>query len=411
MPFPFLLPPDFRPPDVLRSLASNFSSVRADSGPVQPGLPVVVKLVPPTAAGLQVTDILPIPITLGGYSQNVLFDGLAPPPPQELPAPFLPMPNVTGPMPAIVPLVGSVTGAVKLEGVPGQLTGLSGTLPLPIQLPVTLSVQWSVLKGDGTQAEGGSFTAPNGLTSPEATFIFRPDLVALINQPPEPVEFKIRAHVTLKAGPHRHSFDLPDIPVPVPCIAVPKLAAFFMHVDFLPVWRNNTGAALIVVPKDSPLCSVAQLTSALNALSTAIIPFRSLPMFAAMLPGLGQLISILSIPQGIVMRAADAQNEVKNLNNIRLLEKFWNDIEAEDVFSSMIFLGPSKSSVKCFNARNCSEGEGAFTLTLGDNSMIALIRNMHSGSPLAEPSGNTLTVNTRPKGGDFGDSLSSMKFP
>jgi hypothetical protein len=80
-------------------------------------------------------------------------------------------------MPARVPVVGNIVGTQELQGVPGLLEQVAGKLPIPVEVPVGVTVKWRVFAEDHTtelQEGATTFSAPTGTTSPQASFVFAP---------------------------------------------------------------------------------------------------------------------------------------------------------------------------------------------------------------------------------------------
>jgi hypothetical protein len=179
----------------------------------------------------------------------------------------------------------------------------------------------------------------------------------------------------------------------------------FQHKDF-------KGISLIVVPASSPL-GQSEISGALETLRTALDPFDDLLTILSFVVGEVSAIQGILASAKIVFRKAD---ELKNLNDIDLEGGLLNDTEAEDELSSLIFFGPPRRQVQCFNARNFSASEGQMNVTLGAE-LIVEVQNLHSNSPASAPSGR-VSVPRAPTGSrflfhditSFGDELSSLRF-
>lgn len=412
----------------LQALASSFTATRNGPQTVNPGQVVGFKLAPTSAGDLQVTDLVDGAVKMTWIAKNVRFntaltEGLLAAPADPF-APGALDGLIAGGMPAIVPLVVptpalNTIGTQQLTGVPGLLSQLVGSFPIPVQVPVQLGVHWDVLDDQDhpVAAGAGTYAAPSGTSAPEVSFVFAPQTVELTTDLTLPfVRRFIRATVTLTAGSTVHSFALPKIPVDIPAIPLPTLAVFFLHTNFAPRSGDDDGAALIVVPNNSPLRSLAQLNPVLATLKNTLSSLTTLGDFASFLLGLDELTHALPAQPHVEFRVANAANAIANLNDITLIQRAWyeNDTEAEDELSSMILIGPSGKSVSCFNARSTGTGEGAFTVSTGKG-MVALVRSLHSANPGVTPSTASLTVDTAPPGGifnpdDFGDDLSSIRF-
>lgn len=415
------------PVATLQALASGFSATRIGPEVVQPGQPVRVRLSPSTV-DVQATDLLSGELSLTWITKNVRFKN------HSLEAAFADSPfdpaalaNVLdGGMPARVPVVGNIVGTQELPGVPGQLAQLAGTVPIPVstELPVQVAVKWTVHDETGTAVAPGptSFSTPQGTAGPDVSFVFAPQTVELTSAVSVPVVRRfIRATVTLTAGATQHVFPLPDIPVVIPAIPIPTVVVFFLHPDFAASVGDDAGAAFIVVPNNSPLKSTAQLQATLNTIQSTLGSLTSVANFAAFLLGLQELSNALAAqPQpNVQFRVADGANEIKNFNEVTLIERAWyqNNTEAEDELSSMIFIGPEGKGIRCFNFRNTRSGDGAFTLTIGPK-LHAFVRTLHAWAPTSGPDTGELVVDVPPpswpfpvrRPDTFGDELSSMLF-
>jgi len=381
--------------DTLNSVRDMLSISPTVPAQVQIGQPIHTEILP-SLDGVEVSDIISSPINFSFVGKGVVFTDANPANPATLQSlPFFDLSTVP---PTVRP------------GVPGLLGAVTGTVPVAIQLPVKLEVEWSVRAQDGTVLnQGAEFLAPDGLSSPKVTVVFLPQVVELTTGvPAAPVVPRIlHARVRLTASGTSTAWrDLPDVSVNVPGIAVPTLLAAFLDTNF-------QGAILVMVPSNSPFGSLAPAVTALNNLQAALAPLSSIARFAAFVSGLQQLTSLLNSEPHIQFRATAG---ISNLNDITLISRSWyeNDTEAEDELSSMILIGPFKRRAECFNDRGFDDDEGKFTLTLGLE-LFAAIRTLHSASPVSEPRGDEIVIDTAPPGGwfepdTFGDELSSIRF-
>lgn len=347
-------------------------------------------------------------------------------------------PNVTGGMP-IPPLltlnIGNVTnGPTSPPGVPGVLGLLSGTVPIVNEVTeqlthaVTVEVRWRVRDesnavvsdvdwklgagGPGLEGTGGQINPPvSGALTP-LNMVFPVIFVELTSSPTPVVRRSIQASVRLTAGSVSTGFvDLPPLDVPLPVVPVPTLLLLFEH-------KNFEGIVLAVVPASSPL-DQGGITAALDTLKAAIDPLDDvLTVLSFVFSEIDTVKGILATAK-VVFRKAD---EIDNLNDIDLDTAFiiGNDTEAEDELSSLIFFGPPRRQVRCFNARNFSDSEGQMNVTLGAE-LIVEVSDLHTGSPASMPAGR-VSVPRTPSGTrwddfdpwrditGFGDELSSIRF-
>jgi hypothetical protein len=415
------------PREYLESIASGFSPVLSGSSAVTPGNPVKVKLLPSATEGIRATDLIDGSFNLTWISKNVRFNNFNTESVFNT-EPFVPADVnalLAGGMPARVPVVGNLVGTQELQGVPGALSQLAGTFPIAVEVPVSVSVAWSVIDTSGNMVpeSPGTFSAPGGLASPEVTFLFVPQTVELTNSAPvSVVRFFIRATVTVTvAGTPSVSRALPDIPVDILAIPTPAVIVFFLHRNFAAIDGDDEGAAFIVVPNNSPLRDLSQLQPVLNTLESTVSSLSSIAGFATFLLGLNELNSALAAQPHVQFRVADLSNNFDNFNDVTLKHNWggwlfgWTNTEAEDELSSLIFIGPQGKMVSCYNARDRGLGEGKFDLTIGP-SLYAIIRNLHSPMPVSQPVGDEINVtHDAPRGligseGSFGDTLSSLRF-
>lgn len=406
---------------VLQSLASTFTTVLEGPPQVQPGKPVNLRLVPATAEGLRVTDIVPARMNLTWITKSVRFSTHTVEPVFQA-ASFDPASLnglLAGGMPARVPVVGGI-GVESLQGVPGELAQLAGEIPVAVEVPVSVSVTWEVLDEAGNATISG-FSAPAGMSGPEVRLEFEVQTVELTTSMGAPVAHRsVRATVTLAAGTTTHSFTLPPVQLQIPAIPVPAVVAFFLHGNFAGARGDDDGAALVIVPSDSPLRSLSQLQSQLGTLRSAVSGVSHLANFAAFLTGIDALSGALSAQVNVEFRVANGSNDYDDFNDVTLLEKFlgfvfgWSNIEAEDELSSMIVIGPEGKRVQLFNHRDQDSGHGRFDVTVGPKLHVT-IPNLHSAAPASGPDGSEVTVSTAPPAGlfqpsTFGDELSSLRF-
>lgn len=384
--------------DTLNALRDTLAIQPTSSQTLQIGVPFSAGIAP-SIDGVQVTDTLDVPITFELIAKGMVFadDTLSGPTSTSVlqPLPFI---NFTTVPPSVS------------NGVPGLLGRLSGSLPVPIQVPVKLEVQWSVRdSGDNPLAEQSAFISPSGLGAPTVDILFLPAFVELTDTVPVApvVPRKLHAEVRLSAGSVTTSWrDLPDLTLQVPGIVLPLVLVSFLNTNF-------TSAALVMVPAHSPLTGVGALQNALNQVYNLIQPLSSVARFASFIVGLDVLTKAMAREPRLVFEKRD---QIGNLNDIDLIKRglLSNDTEAEDELSSMILVGPSGRGVECFNDRNFKTGEGKFTL-LSRVNLHAVVRSLHAKRPTSGPSGDEITIDNDPPDGwfspdSFGDELSSIRF-
>ncbi len=301
----------------------------------------------------------------------------------------------------------------KFQGVPGKLFQLAGNIPIPIEVPVTVVVQWAVLDSAGNPVGGASYAADPSLTALDLSITFVPAVVELTSLATPPLtRFQVQATLTISAGGTAlPPFSLPAIPVDVPAIAIPTVVAFFRHSHFAARSGDSPGFVLIVVPNGSPLGNASQVTSVLTTLRNQLNNLTSVASFASLLLGVGELINAISAQPHVTFRKADSNDSIRNLNDITMIQNgmFTNDIEAEDEISSMIVVGPNGRRVSCFGARRKTHGEGFFTVVVSAR-LHATVRSLSAANPTSGPVGGELIVGSPAENGTFNDMISSMEI-
>ncbi len=298
------------------------------------------------------------------------------------------------------------------SGVQGLIGKIKGMMPVavPQEAAPDISVTWKVTDDDGNElVEGTDFLAPSGLTNPTLDIVFIVEFTEFDGSSPPPVGRKIVAEVTLTAGTNSWTGDVGPVRVLVPAIPFPKVLAMSEH-------KNFQGAALIVVPGNSAINTVQQIRTLLQPVRNALDTLTTVARFAEMIIGIDTLSSVL-VATNI---AFTKQTRIGNLNDIDLYSGFWNDTEAEDELSSLVYLSPPPprdslvNSIAFCNERWMKNGDGKFTLATG-LAFVALINDLHKENPTVSPSNASIIYNTNPPDGvfspsTFGDELSSLEF-
>lgn len=429
--------------DALNALASGFSIANVTPSPGTP-LQFVVRLVPPGAGkegplSVDVTEtvsqLTDATLDIGFLTKNVRF--------QDFPVTGDPSTleggTVIGGAPIADPeiLAGTFTslidpfteGDAARPGVPGILGRLKGTYQLPMDvtqtstLAVQVEVQWHIRDEtgnpiadvdwtDGTQSGTGQ---PPALTASEAladlTLTFSAFFVELTAAPAPVAQRSISASIRLSAGQVSTGFvDLPPVTVPVPAIPVPTVLLLFQDSKF----KDNK---LVVVPASSPIVDPAKdaIKTALDTLNSALGALGGAVGLASFFVGnLDTIKDAIDAAGNFVFRKTDS---ISNLNDIDLEGGFFNDTEAEDELSSLIFVGPPRRKVQAFNARGFSDSEGEMEVTIGPE-LLVLAQSLHSNNPASDPAGR-IGVPKAPTGTrnlgfhdirSFGDELSSLRF-
>lgn len=384
--------------DILDAALASLSATTIGTNAPPVGQAVVAGLTP-SLDDLEIIEALTGDLDLVWVGKDVLFDT------SDLEPSFDPVDldaATTGSQPAVT------TGGtlVTLPDTPGLLGQLKGSIPvgLGVQVPVTVTVTWRVLDAAGNLLSTAEYQAPDGLSSPEITVLFAPEIQELlVGAPPGPVTRQLEATVTLSAGGFTAGpTTLPPVPVLVPTLLFPTVLAAFIHTNFQPRYNNDDGGVLVVVRTDSPLSSAAQLQSTLNTLQAALSGLSSFAQFAAMLVGVSELVSALAaqISANVQFRSTMA---ISNLHAIKIVDRPWYqlDTNAGDDISSLILLGPPAREVDFFKGRNFNNTD--YRLTPGAD-FFAIVRTLHANNPVVE--GGT---GSNP-GEDLGDKLSSLRW-
>lgn len=463
----------------LMALAQGLQVVRDGSPVVQPGQPITVSLLP-FPAELGVTNVANPLVDLTGSLAGTITGSLG-----SLDANLIPNlePGNIGGTITSTGALGTLTPDLDPGPITGTITGTLGTLaadltstltsdsagglvsalPVPFRLPVQIDVRWSVHKEAGAVRppfgrpplvldrpllEPDAFIALDGLEARVASFVFLPQEVTELtnNRPPVSASF-IRASVTLTVDPAlipvlgavigsqpiSITVSLPDVPILVPALAIPRVLALFRH-DTFESFQEDDGFVLIVVPPSSPLRSPGQLQSVLSALDSVLSNLSALranPLlassaaltrFAALLLGVRKLNGALS-QLHVRFRVDNAIDDLRDIHMIRRtllgIDPLARDVRAGDEVSSLIFMGIPGGKVRCWNNsdfHNSAAGpigpgtrDGQLLVTTGPE-MIVVIPNLHSAAPATEPPGGAQAI-IQPKNPDtFGDALRSFTF-
>jgi hypothetical protein len=403
-------------------IVSNVGRLTTAGTLVEPGELVTLKLQPEIGPVL-VTDLLGFPI--------------------NLPLTIETAGEITGNLP--VPLATSTTltnllkAPLNLPVTLGTVSALNGILPVPLAVPVTprASVKWKITRGGRALKRGVDYIAPDGLGGIDLPLLLLPVFEELRLSAPEKTVapgmflFEVTAEVTL-------SVLYRDIPLLVPEPGTPALpvreakakaqieiklqlpALLLPTVLVMTKDSNLRGAALVVVPEDSPVKALEKVMETLRPIQAVLRKVTAVAELAAFLTGLSDLLFILDNQPHLVFIARD---EIKNLNDIDLIQNAWytlNDIEAEDELSAMIMIGPNNRIVTCYLRQDLKDDQGAFSLNLKDSNWAA-IRYLHTKTPVSEPSSSrvkppVVPIFVNPPGQvqlfptDFGDNISSLKL-
>ncbi len=414
------------PIDILNDLASVLSIQVESSTTVQPGQPLLARIVPP-ASDLRAADVLSMPATLTWITKNLIFAANQTGLQSE---PLTNLPNINGPMP-----IASVTQALTaVPGIPGLVGQLDALLPIPLQVPVGLRVAWTIKKGASTVDPGDStYFSSDQLGSyddvmkvftsvgvAQVIFSFIPQTVELTSDLKlTSVAYTINATVQVFVGGSASDpLVLRPIPITVPAIPIPYAVAFFRHSNYQNSDGGDEGFALIVVPSNSLFrdADVKPFQDKLRELQTTIGGLQQFAAFASLAIGLSALTDNLTAQPYIVLKAVDS---ISPLADVQIKDTSWTDwrgINANDEISSLIVIGPKGDKVQCNNETEQKDDEGRFTVTLGDELYVKvpnLVIDSSSQSMTSEPPGR-ITVDKMPSSyvtaATFNDELSSVSL-
>jgi hypothetical protein len=414
------------PVEILNDLASILRIEVPGSHQIQPGQPVTARIAPPVSE-LRAADVLSLPVVLTWISKGLVFatgsTGLQQEPLNQN------LPSVLGAMP-----IADVTRALTaVPGVPGVLGQLDALVPVSLQVPVALKVLWRITRSEGDVivdvAEGqDTFLSSDALGSwddnandfgilgsPEITLTFAPPVVELTENPVNVVTYVLRAKAVIHVGGVTSTtVDLPPVLLSIPAIPVPWILALFRHEQYKPMDGSDEGFALIVVPANSILKDVAQLTQTLQQLQGTLSSLQQFTRFASALVGLQSLIDQIPPQPFIVLQSTD---QISNLGDIQIKPTSgtdWQGINANDEITSLILFGPEDHFALCYSETGADADEGWFSVKLGSELYVKVPSlGLDSGQIHSQPEG-AVTVQSFPSGHidapTFNDELSSVKL-
>ena len=305
---------------------------------------------------------------------------------------------------------------------------VGGVAQLLTQVPVEILVTWSVTKAGKPVKPGTDFLVTNNAEGSSGTFFFKPEFVDLgFARNPSPTLIVIKATARLRAWPTNGvtatTNPIPqlskevslEIPLQLVPLEIPTILALFRYKEFRSLEGGTLegGFVLMVVPDYSYL---QDLTEEMNALlvriDEAVRPIRTLVGLAAFLSGLTILRQALSAQPMVRMWHGDISNltsihmRVETRFGIDLLNR---DLRPNDRVSSLIFMGPEGRKIGCYNDENHAQGEGAFTVDVG-NEMITLIPSLRVSIAKIKLNPNVEVLVEDNDSNRFDESMTSVQF-
>lgn len=300
---------------------------------------------------------------------------------------------------------------VRLAGLNAVLSPGRHCTPAVVGLPAladerALSIAWTVLDpaAGAPLAAGSAFLAPRGLSGPRLDLVFRPEVVEALGPPPPALLRTVRASITLAVPAGRRgtvtATRVLEATVQVLPLRLPPLLAAFRHNDyaFASPEERRTGAALLLVPANSPLGSVPEARTALHELLLAARALTGFNRFAAFAERVRTLVDALGAhpAKHIGLIRADA---VPDLGRIDLT----HDAAGDDELSSLILIGGAGRRLVCCVHRDLNPAGGRLDVTVGDEGAV-LVPDLTS--LVSEPTGRAEVASPAPNG--FDDALTSL---
>ena len=332
-----------------------------------------------------------------------------------------------------------VSGLVALPSLPVGVPlppGVSSP-PLPGRdvVDVQVTVEWNVTRdssGMSFLTPGNDYVPEYGLSRPSENFTILPTAEDTISAGsrviPSAERFFLVARVSLEARGAFVSRTLPPVPIDVPPVKLPKIAALFRHRNFQFREGSQNGAVLIFVPANSPL-RLGNLVDELRQIDNLLQPVRmrigTSLWVTSFLTGLGELLRAIADHQSrdpLHYMAFRFEDRLPRLD-FNFIDEGWgilDDVHVQDEVSSLILLGPPRATLQCFNDWEMRPVEGELDVTVGDVTLAALIRDLHAITDQTTADAavqlGTVRVPVNPRGRllggthTFGNEISSLQF-
>jgi hypothetical protein len=257
-------------------------------------------------------------------------------------------------------------------------------------VPSGATISWAV---GGVEA-----VAEGGLSNPAIVLYFRPETVVLLGAPAAPASALVRATVTLDGASRSAETTIGVLP-----LRIPTLLALFRNRAFS---AADYGAALLVVPGNSPLASVRGVRSAVEQLHAATERLSVFADFAVLSGRVAALVTALRTHEHMTFMCADA---LADLGTVTLIPRgvLADDITGEDEMSSAILLGLAGRRACLFIHRGFEESGGRLDVGVEDEHIV-LLEDL--GSTESVPQGRARVIAAPSRRSTFDDDLSSLQF-
>jgi hypothetical protein len=398
---PAALQPDPNPPGDFLSLAESLSDYLVQTN-ILGGTPIADVQMPVPGPSLE--GAIP-PTSAIGIAISTVAGNVTPPVTNVTPTPVAASPQTLPNMPPLTP--NAVNANDVLSGVPGLLGQVGGSIPMLMNLPVTVSVEWSVQsairlptkKGFVPEFDfvdlvpGKDFLAPNGLIGTALDLIFAPKFKEYDGTQSSSIIY-VSANVTLRAGDQTVTIAPPTdslvsqlrLPVTVLDLGIPRVAAMFRHGGFAAQSGGDSGFVFVMVPGGYPFQAFDQLAPLLTQIQTTLGTLNSFVHIAGFLMGLDNLLAAVPAQPDIQFRAADKVDDLEDIvfQEGGITDAFF-DYDADDEISSIIFLGIPGSEFDLFGDSGCQAGHHEIVLTTGIDMWAALSSFSFHGTPKSPP--------------------------
>jgi hypothetical protein len=317
-----------------------------------------------------------------------------------------------------------VLQSVPVAGLPEFIGTITGTIPIQkFTFPEVVVVSSAFYSDNGTNELSSSRYRVLPASHPtQLSAILVPPVSELTSTLNETIHYRLRVTIKLRMGPDPAcaaagttctAEKTIEQRIPFQRLAIPTVFAGFEHDDF-------GGAALIVVPNNSPLGSAASTLSRLSTVLTGLSRLYDAVELVGggwnpALPNLDILSDAISaLPGGAVFRRA---NEIAQLESITVVEgRSLGRGDADDFFDSVLLIGVD-AHIQLFSDTHFDTEDSylvttdhnpwfSITTPSSESHVAVLIDNLDSNLQ-SRPSGR---VNEHGDNESFHDTLSSLRF-